>query len=149
MFHTLNKITIKDEFPIHAIDDLLDELHGAQFFTKLNLHSSHHHIHMKEAYIPKTTFCTHEGHYEFLVMPFGLRNAPSTFKILMNHILKPYLWTFVLMLIDGIFIYSKCLEATVHVVPYFTNPFVLECEASSYLHFWESTFSWYIFKYFL
>ncbi|GJX28276.1 putative reverse transcriptase domain-containing protein [Tanacetum coccineum] len=109
-YRELNKLTIKNRYPLLRIDDLFDQLQGVCCFSKIDLRSRYHQLRVQEEDIPKTAFRTCYGHFEFIVMPFGLTNAPTIFMDLMNRICKPYLDKFVIVSIDDILIYSKSEE---------------------------------------
>ncbi|GKB35931.1 putative reverse transcriptase domain-containing protein [Tanacetum coccineum] len=106
-YRELNKLTIKNRYPLPRIDDLFDQLQGSSVYSKINLRSGYHQLHIKEEDIPITAFRTWYGHFKFHVMSFGLTNAPIMFMDLMNRVCKPYLDKFVIVFIDDILIYSK------------------------------------------
>ncbi|GKC44094.1 putative reverse transcriptase domain-containing protein [Tanacetum coccineum] len=109
-YHELNKLTIKNRYPLPRIDDLFDQLQGARYFSKIDLRSGYHQLRVHDDDISKTAFRTRYGNFEFTVMPFGLTNEPAVFMDLMNRVCKPYLDKFVIMFIDDILIYSKTKE---------------------------------------
>ncbi|GJV32209.1 putative reverse transcriptase domain-containing protein [Tanacetum coccineum] len=109
-YHELNKLTIKNRYPLPRIHDLFDQLQGARYFSKIDLRSGYHQLRVHDDDILKTAFRTRYGHFEFTVMPFGLTNVPAVFMDLMNRVCKPYLDKFVIVFIDDILIYLKTKE---------------------------------------
>ena len=113
-YRQINKVTVKNKYPLPRIEDLFDQLRGESVFSKIDLRSGYYQLRVKEVDVPKTAFRTRYGHYEFLVMPFGLTNAPAAFMDLMNRVFRPYLDQFVVVFIDDILVYSKDAQEHEH-----------------------------------
>ena len=106
-YRQLNRVTIKNRYPLPRIDDLFDQLRGARVYSMIDLRTGYHQLRVRETDIPKTTFETRYGHFEFTVMPFGLTNALAAFMDLMHRVFQPYLDQFVVVFVDDIVIYSQ------------------------------------------
>jgi hypothetical protein len=106
-YRQLNKVMVKNKYPLLRIDDLFDHLKGARVFSKIDLRSGYHQLRIKEQDIQKTAFRARYGHYEFFVMSFGLTNAPAIFMDLMNRVFRPYLDQYMVVFIDDILVYSN------------------------------------------
>ena len=106
-YRQLNRVTIKNWYPLSRIDDLFDQLIGAQVYSKIDLRTGYHQLRVRDTNIPKTAFRTRYGHFEFMVMPFGLTNVLAAFMDLMHRVFQPYLDQFVVVFVDDILIYSQ------------------------------------------
>jgi hypothetical protein len=113
-YRPLNAVTVKNKYPLPRIDILFDQFSSAKIFSKVDLHSGYHQIKIHSKDVPKTAFSTRYGLYEYLVMSFGLTNAPAHFMYLMNSVFMPESDKFIVVFIDGILIYSKSEEEHVH-----------------------------------
>nr|GFC37913.1 putative reverse transcriptase domain-containing protein [Tanacetum cinerariifolium] len=109
-YRELNKLTVKNRYPLPRIDDLFDQLQGSSVYSKIDLRSGYHQLRIREEDIPITVFWTRYGHFQFQVMPFGVTNAPAVFMDLMKRVCKPYLDKFAIVFIDDILIYSRSKE---------------------------------------
>ena len=106
-YRQLNRVTIKNRYPLPRIDDVFDQLRGARVYSKINLRTGYHQLRVRDTDIPKTVFRTRYGHFEFTIMPFGLTNTPAAFMDVMHRIFQPYLYQFIVVFVDDILIYSQ------------------------------------------
>ena len=109
-YRQLNRVTVRNQYPLPRIDELFDQLQGSRVYSKIDLRSRYHQLRVQDIDVPKTTFRTRYGHYEFLVMPFGFTNAPTTFMDFMDRVFQPYFDRFVIVFIDDILVYSGSSE---------------------------------------
>ncbi|GKC47421.1 reverse transcriptase domain-containing protein [Tanacetum coccineum] len=136
-YRELNKLIVKNRYPLPRIEDLFDQLQGSRVYSKIDLRSGYHQLRVREEDIPRKAFRTRYGHYEFQVMPFGLNNAPAVFMDLMNRVCKPYMDKFVIVFINDILIYFKNkkeheehLSAPILALPEGSENFVVYYDAS-------------------